>query len=173
MSAASPPDVTKPLPSQSARPVMVCPVAAVAEHGAGASLMHVHMQGVRRAPIRYGLAALGLFCFGLAAVGVFVPGMPTTVFLLIGSFCLTRSCPWLEEKLLDSRLFRPYAEFVRSREPMSAKARIIAMSMMWLSIAISMLILALAGKLGVILAIAIPSLGIVGTVAILMFRRKR
>lgn len=152
---------------------MTCPVVGVAESGAGTSLMHVHMQGVRRAPIRYGLAALGLFCFGLAALGVFVPGMPTTVFLLIGSYCLTRSCPWLEDRLLNSKLFKPYAAFVRSREPMSTKARIIAMSMMWLSIAISMLILGLAGKLGLILSIAIPALGIVGTVAILMFRRKR
>jgi uncharacterized membrane protein YbaN (DUF454 family) len=116
-------------------------------------------------------ATLGVLCFVLGGIGALVPGLPTTVFLLLGSFFLTRSCPWLENKMLDSRLFRGYATFIRSNEPMRTKSRIIALSMMWLSIACSTAVLALTDKLTVPIAAVIGGLGVIGTVWILLFRR--
>ncbi len=119
--------------------------------------------------------ALGVACFALGALGAIVPGLPTTVFLLAGSFLLTRSCPWLEEKLLSTRLLRPYAEFVRSREPMTMRSRIIAMSCMWCSIVVSLAMLAASGKLvgtrGQVVLWSVLGLGLVGTIVIARFRR--
>lgn len=126
----------------------------------------------RATPWRWCLAGTGLFLFGLGGVGAVVPGMPTTIFVLIGSFCLTKSCPWLEERLLSSRLFRPYAEFVRSTEPMSRRARIAAMTAMWTSIVLSAGVLAAAGKMTPVLAAVFAGLGLVGTVSIALFRRR-
>jgi hypothetical protein len=54
------------------------------------------------------LAAAGLLCVGLGALGAVLPGLPTTIFLILASYCFTRSCPWLEERLLRTRLFAPY-----------------------------------------------------------------
>lgn len=139
----------------------VCPVA------------HANLAPVKITPWRWGLAFVGVLFFGLGGIGAVVPGMPTTIFLLIGSFFLTRSCPWLEERMLNTKLLAPYARFVRSREPMSMNARIAAMSMMWLSISISLTVLAFAGKLGVTLGCVIVGLGLLGTVSIAMFRRRR
>ncbi|HLP84609.1 MAG TPA: YbaN family protein [Phycisphaerales bacterium] len=126
---------------------------------------------VIRTPWRWAMAAIGVVCFALGGVGAVVPGMPTTVFLLLGSYFLVRSCPWLEDRLLTSRLFRPYAQFIRSREPMSTKARVAAITAMSISVAASLAALALTDKLTPVIAIVIATLWLVGFVAIMLFRR--
>jgi uncharacterized membrane protein YbaN (DUF454 family) len=93
----------------------------------------------------------------------------------VGSFFLTRSCPWLEEKLLATKLLRPYAEFVRSKDAMSVRSRVIALSCMWCSIIISLALLAASHKLegtkGSIIFASIALAGVIGTITILLFRR--
>lgn len=122
-------------------------------------------------PWRWALALLGVLCFVLAVIGAVVPGMPITVFLLVGSFFLTRSCPWLEDKMFAIPLLRPYAKFIRSTEPMSLKMRRTAWFSMWISILVSMTLLAIAGKLTFLLAGIIIGAGLFGTIAIWRFRR--
>jgi uncharacterized protein len=137
----------------------------------------LHPMPAKPTPWRWAYAALGVLCFALGALGAVVPLLPTTGFLLAGSFLLTRSCPWLEEKLLSTRLLRPYAEFVRSREPMSMRMRIIAMSCMWCSIVVSLAGLAAAGKLvgtrGQVALWVVIAVGLVGTIVIARFRRAK
>ena len=63
-------------------------------------------------PIARGLKRLafqilaGIF-FGLGALGAVLPGLPATPFLLLTSYFLLRSCPRLNEALVQSRLFGP------------------------------------------------------------------
>jgi hypothetical protein len=120
---------------------------------------------------RWLLAALGVVCFGLGAVGAIVPGLPTTVFLLLGSFFLTKSCPWLERRLLQSRLFRPYAAFLDPATPFSSRGRATALAAMWISIVITLALLARSGAVAAWLLVLIAAAGVVGTVVILRFRR--
>lgn len=87
--------------------------------------------------VRWMYAGLGLSCVGLGGVGVAVPGMPTTVFLLLASYFLTRSCPLLERKIMQSRLFRPYARYLDGSAPMPMKAKLISIALMWISVTIS------------------------------------
>jgi len=120
-------------------------------------------------PIRWLRAALGLGCFALAAVGAVVPGLPTTVFLLAGSYLLTRSCPVLERRIRESRLFRPYVTYLDPTTPLPRRARVVALAGMWTSIAISSLLLSLrtpSSPLPLVLAGA----GLLGTIVILLFR---
>lgn len=124
-------------------------------------------------PWRWGLAAVGVACFGLAMVGAVVPGLPTTVFVLVGSYFLTRSCPWLEQRLLNVRLLRPYAEFVRSTAPMSSRARYGALAAMSVSVAVSLALLWIADGLTPVVGGLIGVLWLIGVVAILRFRRPR
>lgn len=127
----------------------------------------------RFTPWRWGLAATGVACFGLGFIGAIVPGMPTTVFLLIGSYCLTRSCPWLEERLLNTRLLAPYAKLIRSKEPLSTRARAIAIGLMSLSVGVSTAALWAGGRLTPTIAAVVGGLWLAGLVGILLFRRGR
>lgn len=122
---------------------------------------------------RWAMAGVGVTCFGLGIVGVFLPVMPTTVFLLVGSFFLTRSCPWLEERMLRWPVLRPYAEFVRSKAPMSSRMRWTAMAMMLGSIGVATGILAATDRLTLAVGAVMAGLGVVAAVSILLFRRER
>lgn len=59
------------------------------------------VKGWRRATF---LAGAGLFLI-LGLMGILLPGLPTTPFVLLASYCLLRSSPALHERLLRSRLF--------------------------------------------------------------------
>jgi hypothetical protein len=122
---------------------------------------------------RWVLASIGLVAVGLGALGVFVPGLPTTVFLIVATYCFARSCPWLEERLLRGRLFAPYMRFVDAGEPMPRRARVVALLLMWASVGVSLAFLLMTGALPAWLTLAIVSAAAVGTVAILTVGRGR
>lgn len=50
------------------------------------------------------LLASGVF-LALGLLGIILPGLPTTPFVLLASYCLLRSSPVFHRRLLDSRLF--------------------------------------------------------------------
>lgn len=120
---------------------------------------------------RYLLAVLGLANVGLAVVGVILPGLPTTIFLIVASWCFTRSCPWLEERLFRMRLLRPYVRLVRGEAPMSPRARVVSTALMWTAIVVSLLVLRAGGTLTPWLAAVLVGAGLVGSVVIARFRR--
>jgi len=124
-----------------------------------------------RSPRRIALAALGVACVGLAGVGVVVPGLPTTVFLIAASYLFARSCPWLEERLIRVRWFRPYLRYLDGSHPMPRRARVMAMGMMWLAVAASLLLTAAANRLQAWFAVTVIGAAAVGTWAILRIRR--
>jgi len=122
---------------------------------------------------RYLLALLGLVNAGLGILGVFVPGLPTTIFLILASWCFTRSCPWLEERLFRLRLLRPYVKLAKGEESLSPRARIASAALMWTAIAVSLLVLRAGDILTPWLAAILILAGIVGTVVIARFRRSK
>jgi hypothetical protein len=126
-----------------------------------------------RSPRRWLLAGLGVLAVVAGAIGVFVPGLPTTIFLIIASYCFARSCPWLEERLLRVPLFAPYMRFIDDGRPMSARARVISMTAMWTSVLLSLALLRASGRLSTALAVTIAGVAGIGTVAVLRFRRER
>ncbi len=46
-----------------------------------------------RASLDLALVATGWCAVGLGTAGMFVPGLPTTVFILIGFYCFSKSSP--------------------------------------------------------------------------------
>lgn len=86
---------------------------------------------------RYGFAGAGIGCVGLAGVGAVVPGLPTTVFLIIASWCFARSCPWLTDRLIRNRFFGPFVKYLEPGAVMPRRAKVISMAMMWTAITLS------------------------------------
>ena len=114
------------------------------------------------------LASLGVVFIALGVIGVFVPGLPTTEFVLAASFLFARSSPRLQHWLESNRLFGPTLMRFRETRGMPRKAKMLALTSMWIGIGVS--IYALAG-VGVGAQIAAATLGLMGTGAILFVVR--
>lgn len=125
-----------------------------------------------RDPRRWAFAGLGIASVGLGWLGVFIPGLPTTIFLIIASYCFARSCPWLEDRLLRIPLFAPYMKVLDEGRGMSRKAVVSALVSMWSMVALSGAILFAAGRLTVLVAAAIVLMAMAGTSMILLYGRK-
>jgi hypothetical protein len=125
-----------------------------------------------RSPRRWLLAGVGVVAVALGAIGVVVPGMPTTVFLIVASYCFARSCPWLEERLLRVPVFAPYMALIDDGQPMPRRARIVALGAMWLSVSLSLAWLYAAGRLSLALALIIVGIAATGTAVLMRYRRE-
>ena len=85
---------------------------------------------------------------GLGTLGVFVPGLPTTVFLIVASWCFVRSCPHLEARLRESRLLGRYMRYVGGGAVMPRRARVVATALMWTCISTSVVLMCVGGMMG-------------------------
>ena len=56
---------------------------------------------VARGPARWRWFVLGTFSLAVGGLGVVVPGLPTTIFLIMAAGCYARSYPRLERWILD------------------------------------------------------------------------
>jgi len=83
------------------------------------------------------LLALGWVCVALGLTGVLIPGMPTTVFLLIAAWCFLRSSPRAHQWLLNHPVLGPYVRDYLSGNGMPLKAKIISIGAMWTACSLS------------------------------------
>ncbi len=58
-------------------------------------------------PLRAALIVAGSLSLAVGVIGLFVPGLPTTVFVLIAAACAARASPRLHGWLLAHRVFGP------------------------------------------------------------------
>ena len=70
----------------------------------------------------------GLFV-GLGAIGAVVPGMPTTVFLVLAAACFIRSSQRLYDWLISNKTFGPYLKDYREGKGIPRRAKVLALSM--------------------------------------------
>jgi len=119
------------------------------------------------------LVLIGLLLVGLGAVGAILPGLPTTIFLIGASWCFARSCPWLEERLLNARIFRPFRGYMEPGGYVSPRAKGWSIAIMWTAITVSALTLSLGEDPLYIVAGIVVALGFVGTWFIVRHGRGR
>lgn len=120
---------------------------------------------------RWGLASVGVLCVGLGAVGAVVPGLPTTVFLIIASWCFARSCPWLERKLIRNRFFGPFLRYLEPGVRMPARAMWTTLAVMWAAIGVSCWTI-LAGEAPAFVAPSVVAAGLVGSWFVVRLARR-
>ena len=58
-------------------------------------------------PVRWLLLGFAVLCLVMGIIGVIVPGLPTTVFILMAAWAAARSSPRLYQWLWNHRLFGP------------------------------------------------------------------
>ena len=72
---------------------------------------------------------LGCLFVGLGAIGAVIPGMPTTVFLVLAAACFIRSSQKLYDWLISNKTFGPYLKDYREGKGIPLKAKIVALIM--------------------------------------------
>ncbi|MHC4939809.1 MAG: YbaN family protein [Planctomycetota bacterium] len=121
---------------------------------------------------RWILAFTGILLVGIGALGAILPGLPTTIFLLGASWCFARSCPWLEERLMRNRFFAPYMRILDGDEPMTNRARVVTIAIIWTAITISLVTLHTQGLLSSWSGTPIVVAGVIGSIVVWRFRRQ-
>lgn len=79
---------------------------------------------------RYLLLLVAVLSLALGVIGVFVPGLPTTVFILIAGWAAARSSPRFHNWLESHSLFGPMLRDWRKYGAVSRRAKITATMMM-------------------------------------------
>ncbi|WP_409273234.1 YbaN family protein [Pseudomonas sp. KCJK9111] len=87
--------------------------------------------------MRYLLLAIGWLSVALGVVGIFLPVLPTTPFLLLAAACFARSSPRFHDWLVNHPRLGPWIRGYLGGEGMPLKAKVYAIGLMWLSIAVS------------------------------------
>ena len=88
------------------------------------------------APLRYLLIGFALLCVVLGLIGAVVPGMPTTVFILMAAWAAVRSSPRLHRWLYAHRIFGPLLRNWDAGGKISRRTKWTATASMMLSAAV-------------------------------------
>jgi uncharacterized protein len=92
---------------------------------------------MKTAVLKHTLNVIGLVAVVLAILGVFLPLLPTTPFLLLASACFARSSERLHGWLLNNKLFGTALRDFEQGKGMPLKAKIVAVTLLWASLAFS------------------------------------
>lgn len=106
-----------------------------------------------RSRIRWGWWLLAYTSFGLGMVGVIVPGMPTTVFILISAWAAAKGSDRLHDWLMNHPRFGPVIRDWQQHGAVSRRAKWLASITMLVCAAILVLVAPNAWAAGVPIAI--------------------
>lgn len=107
-----------PVTSSSSRPVVSAPALS------------------RSKWMRWLLRSMAILCLGLGVAGVLIPGLPTTVFILLASWAAARSSPRLHDWLWQHRLFGSMLQNWAAGGYVSRRAKYSATATMVLCVAV-------------------------------------
>nr|NIQ97234.1 DUF454 domain-containing protein [Desulfuromonadales bacterium]NIS43213.1 DUF454 domain-containing protein [Desulfuromonadales bacterium] len=89
--------------------------------------------------LRVGLACAGLSCVALGVLGIFLPLLPTVPLLLLAAACFARSSERFHSWLLDHPRLGPMIRGYLEGQGIPLRAKIAAISLIWVTIPVSVL----------------------------------
>ncbi len=102
---------------------------------------------------------------GLGTLGIVVPGLPTTPFLLLASWCYYRGSTRLQKWLLESRVLGAYIREYEEKKGMTVRAKIWAISVMCFMCTLSIFLFIPNPVVDIIVAIS----GIIGAFTVALW----
>lgn len=87
------------------------------------------------------MTAAGYLCVGLGVLGAFLPILPTTPLILLAFWLFYRSSPRAKEWLLRRKIFGAIVVNYYENKGIPRHAKILAFSMLWLTILSSVIFL--------------------------------
>ncbi|MEP6907164.1 MAG: YbaN family protein [Pseudoxanthomonas sp.] len=124
---------------------------------------------IRRSRFRWAWWLLAYASLGTGIVGIFVPGLPTTVFILIAAYAASRGSDRLHRYLLQHARFGPTIRNWQANGAVSRRAKWAATGTMLLCAAMLLAIMLVSGSHRVWMA-ALP-MGCMAAVAVWLWRR--
>jgi uncharacterized membrane protein YbaN (DUF454 family) len=106
-------------------------------------------RGIRRAAY----IALAALCLAVGMIGVALPGLPTTPFLLLMSYFLIRSSPWLHRRVVRLPVVGTLIREWRERRGVRVQVKVVACLMVLIVVAASMASDALGAPLKVAIGV--------------------
>lgn len=97
----------------------------------------------------------GTLCLILGSIGLFVPILPTTPFWLLTAWLYTRSSPYLYRKVMNIPLFGNCIRNFHEYKAIPLRGKIITITTLWITIGISIWIIAKVWIAILLIAIAI------------------
>jgi uncharacterized membrane protein YbaN (DUF454 family) len=79
----------------------------------------------------------GTLCVVLGVIGIFLPVLPTTPFLLLAAWCYARSSKRYYNWLISNKTFGKYIKDYREGKGIPNKAKITAVTLLWITILFS------------------------------------
>ena len=87
-------------------------------------------------PCRFALTVLGFLSIAIGLVGIVIPGLPTTVFLLIAAWAFSQSSDRFQKWLCEHPLLGPPVAAWRDHGAVPLKAKVLAIIMMAASLTV-------------------------------------
>jgi|TARA_B110000967_G_scaffold184715_1_gene204393 uncharacterized membrane protein YbaN (DUF454 family) len=73
----------------------------------------------------------GLFLTAIGLIGIIVPGLPTTIFMILAAACYFKSSQVLYNWVINQKYFGMHVKNYREGKGMPVKAKLISISCMW------------------------------------------
>lgn len=108
--------------------------------------------------VKYSLIVCGLLLVLVGLIGIIIPGLPTTIFLILAAACFAKSSPRLHQKLLNHPWFGPIIDNWNNNKSIPRRAKKLAILMIAISYGYTWYVLdslLLKLSIGVILAMVI------------------
>ncbi|HUP46537.1 MAG TPA: YbaN family protein [Thermoanaerobaculia bacterium] len=109
--------------------------------------------------------AAGIVFLGIGIAGIVLPMLPGTVFLLAASACFVRGSDRLHGWLVTHPVLGKQLRILRGEEPMPARAKVVAISAMWIAVTLSII-----GTEIVAVQVVLAVLAVIGTFFIMRRR---
>ena len=84
--------------------------------------------------MKYLLIILGSICLALVVIGIFLPLLPTTPFLLLSAALYVRSSDKLYQWLIHQKYLGEYIRNFREHKAIPLRAKIISITMVWITL---------------------------------------
>ena len=94
--------------------------------------------------MRIGRAAytvMGLALVGVGFVGLILPGLPTTIFMILALFCFKKGSVRLENWLLRNKVFGPTLRDWDKNHAIKRRTKVVAVTTMWIFAGVSIFII--------------------------------
>lgn len=83
-------------------------------------------------------AGMGWLAVGLGLLGVLLPGLPTTIFMILAAFCFAKGSPWAHAWLVERSAFGPMILDWQREGAISLRAKCAAVVTMGLVLVLSL-----------------------------------